>query len=174
MSDVTKGLLSSMGTLDNMIGILDGSVPGGELKTVMFLDLFSSIAEVFEQVATGGLLADEVPTSLNISLNFSDLVDEEEDDEEDACYCDEEEDSDLIGPLPLSDEIWREYQWDNGRDGYSTTYRIDDPQFLYYRIDGSTHRIVDSLGIVHCLPAPGEKGCVLRWKPKSDRKPVAW
>lgn len=27
-------------------------------------------------------------------------------------------------------------------------------------------------GIVHCVPAPGFQGCVLRWKSKDSNKPV--
>lgn len=63
----------------------------------------------------------------------------------------------LVGPLPLTDETYREYDF-GGR-----TYRIDNPVSLFYRIGGSTHRIVDAAGVTHCLPAPGEGGCVLRW-----------
>ena len=63
-------------------------------------------------------------------------------------------------------EEYREYDF-GGR-----VYRINDPQFLYTRIGGSTHRIVDFEGIVHCVPAPGINGCVLRWKSKDSRTPV--
>lgn len=28
----------------------------------------------------------------------------------------------------------------------------------------TTHRVTGSDGVVHCLPAPGNNGCVLRWK----------
>ncbi len=64
---------------------------------------------------------------------------------------------DLIGPLDITNEEWREYSF-NG-----TIYRIDKPKALYYRKGGATHRIVDSAGITHCIPAPGVGNCVLRW-----------
>lgn len=68
----------------------------------------------------------------------------------------------------LQDEIYREYDFD-GR-----VYRIDNPVTLYYREGGTTHRIVDNDGIVHCVPAPGMHGCVLRWKSKDINKPVTF
>ena len=55
-------------------------------------------------------------------------------------------------------EEWREYDF-GGR-----VYRIDKPVSLHFREGGSTHRVVDEAGIVHCVPAPGKDGCVLRWK----------
>ena len=67
------------------------------------------------------------------------------------------QEADLVGPLDISDEEWREYDF-GGR-----VYRIESPQSLYYRNGGTTHRVVDLWGIVHCVPAPGTDGCVLRW-----------
>lgn len=65
----------------------------------------------------------------------------------------------LVGPLSLTDEEYREYDF-GGR-----LYRIDKPVALYYRVGGSTHRVVDSQGVTHCVPAPTtENACVLRWK----------
>lgn len=71
-------------------------------------------------------------------------------------------DKQLIGPLDISDEAWREYDF-NGR-----TYRIAGPKDLYMRAGGTTHRVVDKNGITHCVPAPGVGDCVLRWQ--SDHK----
>jgi hypothetical protein len=59
------------------------------------------------------------------------------------------------GPKDLSTEVWREYDF-QGR-----TYRITDPQKLW--IGTTTHRVLDSDGVVHCVPSVGYKGCVLRW-----------
>lgn len=67
-------------------------------------------------------------------------------------------------------EAWREYDF-GGR-----VYRISLPVTLvfFYRSalkgfaqQGDTHRIVDSEGVVHCVPRPGIDGCVLRWKDKT-------
>jgi hypothetical protein len=55
-------------------------------------------------------------------------------------------------------EEWREYDFD-GR-----VYRIDNPTELQFYSGSTTHRVTDSNGIVHCVPAPGQQGCVLRWK----------
>ena len=55
-------------------------------------------------------------------------------------------------------EDWREYDF-KGR-----VYRIEKPISVGFRPGGETHRVVDSDGVVHCVPAPGYFGCVLRWK----------
>lgn len=68
----------------------------------------------------------------------------------------------------LTVEKWREYDF-GGR-----TYRIDSPQRLYLSESGSTHRVLDKAGVVHCLPAPGKCGCVLRWESVDPSKPVAF
>ncbi|KKN91150.1 hypothetical protein LCGC14_0220150 [marine sediment metagenome] len=66
----------------------------------------------------------------------------------------------------LKSEAWREYDF-NGR-----VYRIDRPRELFLSLRGTTHRVVDCFGIVHCCPAPGQNGCVLRWSPKNASNPV--
>lgn len=76
--------------------------------------------------------------------------------------------SDKLIQGDISDEIWREYDF-NGR-----VYRIDHPAHLYMRPGGTTHRVVDSNGVVHCVPAPGHGDCVLRWTVKDPTKPVAF
>lgn len=55
-------------------------------------------------------------------------------------------------------EDWREYDW-SGR-----VYRIESPISVSFRQGGETHRVTDANGIVHCVPAPGHAGCVLRWR----------
>ncbi|MDF3208402.1 MULTISPECIES: hypothetical protein [Mesorhizobium] len=54
-------------------------------------------------------------------------------------------------------EDWREYDF-GGR-----VYRIESPKTVQFRPGGETHRVTDSVGVVHCVPAPGVNGCVLRW-----------
>jgi hypothetical protein len=68
----------------------------------------------------------------------------------------------------LGDEEYREYDF-GGR-----VYRITSPVELAFRAGGETHRVTDSEGVVHCLPAPGERGCVLRWKSKQGKAAVAF
>jgi hypothetical protein len=69
----------------------------------------------------------------------------------------------LIGPKDLTVEYYREYDFVDAA-GVQRTYRISDPVAFYYRTGGSTHRVVDKDRVVHCVPAPGFQGCVLRWK----------
>lgn len=71
-----------------------------------------------------------------------------------------------LQPKDLTVEQYREYEF-GGR-----VYRIESPVALYSRAGGTTHRVVDSDGVVHCVPAPGQLGCVLRWKSKDPNKPV--
>lgn len=67
---------------------------------------------------------------------------------------------------PLTDEEYREYDFGN------RVYRIEHPVALYMREGGTTHRVLDSKGVVHVVPAPGQVGCVLRWKPMDPSNPV--
>jgi hypothetical protein len=67
---------------------------------------------------------------------------------------------------PLQDEAWREYDF-GGR-----TYRIESPVSLFWAPGKTTHRVLDANGVVHCVPAPGERGCVLRWQTKDPSNPV--
>lgn len=62
----------------------------------------------------------------------------------------------VMGPKDISTEEWREYDF-GGR-----VYRIESPRQLYVGV--TTHRVVDSSGLTHCIPAPGINGCVLRWR----------
>ena len=66
----------------------------------------------------------------------------------------------------LKCEKWREYDF-GGR-----TYRINSPRALYTRSGGTTHRVVDAAGMVHCVPAPGMSGCVLRWQNRAGQPAV--
>jgi len=66
----------------------------------------------------------------------------------------------------LTTEEYREYDF-GGR-----VYRISNPVALFMRAGGTTHRVLDSEGIVHCVPAPGVNGCVLRWSNKDKTNPV--
>lgn len=66
----------------------------------------------------------------------------------------------------LSDEQYREY------DFCGRVYRIDNPVTLFMRDGGTTHRVLDGAGVVHCIPAPGNSGCVLRWLTKPGLPPV--
>jgi hypothetical protein len=73
-----------------------------------------------------------------------------------------------VEPCDISAEAYREYDFIFGDE--ARLYRIDNPVSLY--IGTSTHRVVDGEGVVHCIPAPGHFGCVLRWKPKPGNGPV--
>lgn len=78
--------------------------------------------------------------------------------------------ADVRGPIDLRCERYREYA---NADG--SVYRISDPLALYYREGGSTHRVVDKQGVVHCVDYPaGLNGSIvaLRWVNRDKRVPV--
>lgn len=66
----------------------------------------------------------------------------------------------------ISSEEWREVEC-NG-----ITYRIDNPTTLITRKGGSTHRVIDANGVVHCYAAPETGKTILRWKAKEGTAPV--
>lgn len=70
----------------------------------------------------------------------------------------------------ISDEVYRAYEFGTGLDRYRHVVR--SPETLVFRKGGSTHRVIDSEGVVHCVPAPGHNACVLTWVPKDPDKPI--
>jgi hypothetical protein len=64
----------------------------------------------------------------------------------------------------LKSEHWREYDF-GGR-----VYRIENPAALV--VGTTTHRVIGSDSVVHCVPAPGQHGCVLRWYPRDVSAPI--
>lgn len=66
----------------------------------------------------------------------------------------------------LSDEAWREVQTHLG------TYRIEEPITLVIRKGGSTHRVIDANGVVHCYASPETGKSIIRWKNKEGKVPV--
>ena len=76
----------------------------------------------------------------------------------------------------ISHELWREYDFFGGiKDSTGEImriYRINNPQKLFIRDGGKTHRVVDDKGVAHCVPTVGFLGCVLRWKNPDGEKPV--
>jgi len=72
----------------------------------------------------------------------------------------------------LRDEEYREYEFFNSH-GRLIVYRITQPHTLFMREGGTTHRVLDSNGIVHCLLGMNS-GTILRWKPKEGANPVAF
>ena len=74
---------------------------------------------------------------------------------------------DGLKKFDISHEQWREYELGDGK-----IYRIKNPVDLYLRPGGTHHRIVDEDGVVHCLPEPGYRDCVLRWQNAAGAPPV--
>ena len=64
--------------------------------------------------------------------------------------------------LNVAGELWREYEF--GPSDNRTVYRISNPVTVFYREGGTTHRVVDDVGVVHLVPAIGHNGCIARWK----------
>lgn len=60
----------------------------------------------------------------------------------------------------LPDYLWREYDFE-GR-----VYRIDNPVALYTVPNGTTHRVEDTNGMMHIVPAVGVNGCIVRYQKK--------
>lgn len=75
----------------------------------------------------------------------------------------------------LEGVIWREYEFMlefDGKFGLAPrVYRIENPVLFYWAPGHTTHRVLDSEGVLHIVPAPGEKGCVMRQK-KADGFPA--
>ena len=69
----------------------------------------------------------------------------------------------------LSKEEWREYRLIDST-GCPHDYKIVSPLKLW--VGTTSHRILDSAGIVHCVPSVGVNATVLRWKPKDVSDPV--
>ena len=78
--------------------------------------------------------------------------------------------ADPIKRYELNNVVWREYEFD-GAAG-RVTYRIEEPTDFYWAPGHTTHRVVDSLEIVHIVPAPGENGCVVRYLKRIGERPV--
>ena len=66
----------------------------------------------------------------------------------------------------ISKELWREVETKG-----LPKYRINNPITLIIRKGGSTHRVVDSEGIVHCYASPETGNSIIRWKNKDGEPP---
>lgn len=72
----------------------------------------------------------------------------------------------------LSKEEYREYDFIDPNTGINRVYRINRPSGLFLYAGCTTHRVVDSQGMVHLCPVLGRYGCIIRWKPVNPEKPV--
>lgn len=76
----------------------------------------------------------------------------------------------LSGPFDVSTELYREYVQADG-----SVYRIENPIGMYRREGGTTHRVVDVNGLVHCVPCGVlHPNVVIRWVNRDINKPVNW
>ena len=75
-----------------------------------------------------------------------------------------------LNEYDISTELYRTYRMIN-KVGQQVDYRIDGPITLFIRPGGSTHRVLDKAGIVHCVPAPEMFGSVIIWENKDSKKP---
>jgi len=73
----------------------------------------------------------------------------------------------------ISCERWREYSFGEDEDTLRVV-TIMTPQKLFISASGSTHRVLNSDGVITCVPAPGRNLCVLSWLAKDSDKPVAF
>jgi|GEM_PF-3137536 len=51
-------------------------------------------------------------------------------------------------------------------------HRIDNPKTLVLRKGGSTHRVIDQQGLVHCYAAPETGKSILQWKARPGKQDV--
>jgi len=75
-----------------------------------------------------------------------------------------------LNEFDIATEQYRTYIMVN-KVGQTVEYRIDEPVTLFIRPGGSTHRVLDSKGIVHCVPAPEMFGSVIIWENKDPKNP---
>jgi hypothetical protein len=75
-----------------------------------------------------------------------------------------------LDEFDLTHETVRSYTWIN-QHGHEHTVEIYSPQKLFKRVGGSTHRVLDNEGNIHCVPAPEKFGCVLRWRSCDTNNP---
>lgn len=71
----------------------------------------------------------------------------------------------------LRKEKEREYEFTDIH-GNVIVYKIDSPVKLVLSNSGTSHRIVDSKGIIHLVPSPSKYGCILRWTPRNKEEPI--
>ncbi len=70
----------------------------------------------------------------------------------------------------LRGEVKRTYHFASGHE-----YHIFDPVTLYTRPGGTTHRVLDETGTVHCIAFPGPNAdTIVTWQPKQEDKPVSF
>ena len=67
----------------------------------------------------------------------------------------------------ISDELWREVHLSSG-----LKLRIDNPATLIIRKGGSTHRVVDSDGVVYCYVAPETGHSYIKWMARPSKPAV--
>jgi hypothetical protein len=69
----------------------------------------------------------------------------------------------------LTGERSREYVLSDG-----SCYTIQNPVALITREGGTTHRVVDQNGKVHCIPFGKGQPTIVTWVPRDLTKPVAF
>lgn len=125
-----------------------------------------------DRVALRDVIEDAV-TALDEESKVTEAADAEVADEVMASIFDDQLDFEDLPEQPglilrdISCEEFRVYKVSGGDE-----YRIENPVGLYYRDGGSTHRVVDSQGVSHCVPFPNEGRTVLRWQNKDLSVPV--
>jgi len=72
----------------------------------------------------------------------------------------------------LKKELFRRYEWIDPVTGNLMLHEIQEPQVVY--LGNTTHRILDTNGLVHFVPSIGYFGCVLVTQNKDQSKPCNW
>ena len=75
----------------------------------------------------------------------------------------------VIESKDLNKEAYRIYKWIDPVTGKECRHQIDEPVTLW--VGKTTHRILDTNGVVHFVPSVGYFGCVLFTENKDKSEP---
>jgi len=70
----------------------------------------------------------------------------------------------------LKKESYRIYKWTDPATGNECEHQINEPMTLW--VGKTTHRVLDTNGLVHFVPSIAYFGCVLLTCNKDENKPV--
>lgn len=63
--------------------------------------------------------------------------------------------------IDISTERWRSYNWLCPESHNPRHFIIKNPATVHFRPRGLTHRVTNTQGVTHIVPAPGIYGCVV-------------
>jgi hypothetical protein len=184
--ELENNILRAGKQIDKLLAEIDGEGTG-DFTSNAFYKAFVFLGEAYKAAVENDLLEDDghglditlkrYPVEDDDDFSFADLFENlfgscedgspiDVECEDCICSCEEDFEDDEFDDESgiVLDEEWREYLFSAGGDT-TTTYHISDPVFLYFLPDDEYHAVESADGVVHIVPAPGTKGCVLRFLP---------